>query len=173
MNTADAVRRPVSRPGPLPQLAVCVADITVDGGTSMPMLCLLTSDGELMVPTGWQDPLVEEGVEHDVRVQFRPRWAELHPNQPVPPVPEDYPLWRLRARVPLVGHELEPVRLRISSGVPKSLTAGIPRRMPDGTVRRYLLRLAAVATGILSAFVLGRLFLRAYRALAERLAGRS
>ncbi|GAB4585913.1 hypothetical protein [Nocardia sp. IFM 10818] len=172
MNSADAVRRPVSRPGTLPHFAVCVADITVDGGTSMPMLCLLTPDGELMVPTGWQDPLVEEGIEHEVQVEFRPQWAELHPDQLVPPVPEEYPLWRLKARVPLAGREMKPVRLRVSSGVPKSLSSGIPRRVPDGTVQRYLLRLGAAAAGMLSAYFLGRLVLRAYHAVATRLARR-
>lgn len=148
---------------------VCVADISVDGGTAMPMIGLLGLDGELVIPTDWDDPLVTDAVGHVVRIELRPPWIRIGPGR-VQSVLEGCHAWRLGygavdAAVETPGPRDEPVRVVVSTTVPASVRANsVAAEADHADPTPWCAAAAWVGAGVLLAgFVVGWLLIRGGR----------
>ncbi|MVU77604.1 hypothetical protein GPX89_10175 [Nocardia sp. ET3-3] len=114
----------------------CVADISVDGGAPMPMVGLLAANGELVIPTNWDDPPVADGARHTIRVELRASPVHLAAGR-VQAMLEGCHAWRLGYGTAMVeaegrGRVTEPAHVIATSTVPcsvraKTSVAGITR----------------------------------------------
>lgn len=103
----------------------CVVDVSVDGGEPLPMMGLLAEDGELVIPTDWDDPPVADGVGHVIRIVLRQPRIRLRPGG-VLSVLEGCHAWRVGYGTTAVAREErdgEPVRVIVASEVPYSVRA--------------------------------------------------
>lgn len=147
---------------------VCVADISVDGGTVMPMMGLLGADGALVIPTDWDDPLVTDSVGHVIRIELRPPWIRVGPGR-VQSVLEGCHAWRLgfdtvepAQEAPERANEL--ARVVVATTVPASVSANsVAAELDNDWTHRCATALWAGAGVLLAGFVVGWLLIRSGR----------
>ncbi|QOW35792.1 hypothetical protein [Nocardia seriolae] len=148
----------------------CVADVSVDGGAVVPMMGLLAGNGELVIPTDWDDPPVADGVGHVIRIELRPPWIRLGPGR-VQSVLEGCHTWRLgygSAGIEAREGDPKPAHVIVTALVPGSVRASTSDAEPahnNGVTRQQVV--LSCAGALLVGFVVGWLILRIRRSEAR------
>lgn len=161
--------RPAGPRGAAESAELCVAEVSVDGAAPMPMVGLLAADGELVIPTDWDDPPLADGHEHVVRIELRPPRIGVGPGR-MASMLEGCHAWRLpygatggtgtggRASVHVVGTSMVPGSVHAAAERADGARA---ERGPGWTG----------ASALLGGFATALLMLRS-RGYGERLSGR-
>ncbi|RDI51146.1 hypothetical protein [Nocardia mexicana] len=145
-----------------------IADLSVDGATPMPMVCLLTATGTVVIPTAEDDPAIDDGTDHVVRIA-------VHPTRPgnrddLPPLPQDCWLWQPGFDTSVIRSsdgDGELTHLIVTSILPRSVSDSAPRPRrgyPRGRPSHVATTMIALFTG----FVVGWMILRAITSRGRR-----
>lgn len=146
----------------------CVADISIDGGPAVPMMGLLERDGDLVIPTDWDDPPVADGVGHVIRIELRSPRIRVGPGRALAML-EGCHAWRLGYGA--VASEPKDrnggrAHVLVASTLPGSLRSNTPATEEPDAPDRFGARgdsgwLCTVA--LLAGFVVGWLIMRGFR----------
>lgn len=132
----------------------------------MPVVCLLTPSGTVVVPTADDDPPIDDGTDHVVRIAIHP----VHPgDSSLPPLPRDCRLWQPGADVAVIsskGRDYDLTQLIVSSAVPRSVCGDGSARSRGARPR--VGRMAPTVAVILAGFVAGWVTMRAITVRTHR-----